>query len=97
MVCGRGLWKDALWRTYDLLIRLGYPGYNFETHTPAYLTRKRVMAAYCDSKDFVTEDRFYWMLGLTAILNHAYKLEKKHDKIVRGKKPVRILGKASFV
>jgi hypothetical protein len=55
------------------------------------------MAAYCDSKDFVTEDRFYWMLGLTAILNHAYKLEKKHDKIVRGKKPVRILGKASFV
>jgi hypothetical protein len=73
---GRGLWKDALWRTYDLLIRFGYTGYNFETHTPAYLTRKRVLAAYCDFKDFVTEDRFYGMLALTAILNHAYKLEK---------------------
>jgi hypothetical protein len=75
-VRGRGLWKDALWRTYDLLIRLGYTGYNCETHTPTYMTRKRVMAAYCDFKDFVTEDRFYGMLGLTAILNHAYKLEK---------------------
>ncbi|HWV99921.1 MAG TPA: hypothetical protein VNZ64_09540 [Candidatus Acidoferrum sp.] len=75
-VRGRGLWRDALWRTHDLLIRLGYTAYNFETHTPAYLTRKRVMAAYCDFKDFVTEDRFYGLLGLTAILNHAYKLEK---------------------
>jgi hypothetical protein len=75
-VRGRGLWREALWRTHDLLIRLGYTGYNFETHTPACLTRKRVMAAYCDFKDFVTEDRFYWMLGLTAILNHAYKMEK---------------------
>jgi hypothetical protein len=75
-VRGRGLWREALWRTHDLLIRLGYTGYNFETHTPACLTRKRVMAAYCDFKDFVTEDRFYGMLGLTAILNHAYKMEK---------------------
>jgi hypothetical protein len=73
---GRGLWKDALWRTYDLLVRLGYSGYNFETHTPTYLTRKRVMAAYCDFKDFVTQDRFYGILALTAILNHSYKVEK---------------------
>jgi hypothetical protein len=34
------------------------------------------MAAFCDLKDFVTEDRFYGLLGLTAILNHAYKAEK---------------------
>jgi Stealth protein CR2, conserved region 2 len=73
---GRGLWKDSLWRTFDLLTRLGYSGYNFETHTPGYLTRKRVMDAYCDFKDFITEDRFYGMLGLSAILNHAYKREK---------------------
>ncbi len=73
---GHGLWKDSLWRTYDLLVRLGYTGYNFETHTPLYLTRKRVLAAYCDFKDFVTEDRFYGMLGPTAILNHACKMEK---------------------
>jgi hypothetical protein len=75
-VRGSGTWKDALWRTHDLLVRLGYTGYNFETHTPTYLTKKRVMAAYCEFKDFVTEDRFYGMLGLSAILNHAYKVEK---------------------
>ena len=72
---GRGLWKDSLWRTYDLLTRLGYTGYNFETHTPTYLKRRWVMAAYCDFKDFVTEDRHYGMLGLTAILNHAHRQE----------------------
>jgi len=72
----RGIWVDSLWRTYDLLIRLGYTGYNFETHVPTYLTKKRVMDAYCDFKDFITEDRWYGMLGPTAILNHAYKHEK---------------------
>jgi hypothetical protein len=72
-VRGHGLWKDALWRTYDLLIRLGYTGYNAETHTPTYMTRKRVMAAYREFKDFVTEDRFYGVLALTVILNHACK------------------------
>jgi hypothetical protein len=71
-VRGRGQWMDALWRTYDTLIRLGYTGYNFETHTPTYLNRKWVMDAYCDLKDFVTEDRWYGMTGPTAILNHAY-------------------------
>jgi hypothetical protein len=34
---GDGLWRDSLWRTYDLLKRLKYTGYNFETHTPTYL------------------------------------------------------------
>jgi len=75
-VRGRGIWVDALWRTYDVLIRLGYTGYNFETHIPAYMTRKRVMDAYCDFKDFITEDRWYGLLGPTAILNHSYKQEK---------------------
>jgi hypothetical protein len=41
-----------------------------------YLTRKRVMAAYREFKDFVTEDRFFGMLGQSAILNHAHKMEK---------------------
>lgn len=70
---GRGAWKDSLWRTYDLLARLGYPGYNFETHTPTYLRRKWVMEAYCDFKDYVTDDRWYGMLGITAVLNHVVK------------------------
>jgi hypothetical protein len=73
---GRGLWLDGLWRTYDLLIRLGYTGYNFETHTPAYMTKKRVMDAFCEFKDFVTEDPWYGILGLTAVLNHAYRNER---------------------
>ena len=72
---GRGLWKSSLWRTYDLLVRLGYPGYNFEVHVPTYLTKKRVLEAYCAFQDFVTEDRWHGMLGPTAILNHAHKQE----------------------
>lgn len=72
---GRGLWKDSLWRTYDVLRRLGYPGYNCETHTPAYLRRRWVLNAYCDFKDYTTNDRWFGMLGLTAILNHVVKHE----------------------
>jgi hypothetical protein len=45
---GRGLWKDNLWRTRDLLVRLGYPAFNFEAHVPVYLTRKRVFEAYAE-------------------------------------------------
>lgn len=75
-VRGSGMWVDALWHTYDALIRLGYPGYNFETHVPAFMTKKRVMAAYSDFKDFITEDRWYGMLGLTAVLNHTFRHER---------------------
>jgi hypothetical protein len=72
----RGLFLDALWRTYDVLNRLGYRGYNFETHTPTYLTRKWVINAYRDLKDHVTQDRWNGLLGPTGILNHAYRQEK---------------------
>jgi hypothetical protein len=72
---GSGLWLDSLWRTYDLLKRLGYTGYNFETHTPTYYKRKWVFEAYGDLRDFVTEDRWYGLLGPTAILNHAFRQE----------------------
>jgi hypothetical protein len=70
---GRGVWRESLWRTYDLLRRLCYSGYNFETHTPTYFRRRWVFKAYCEFRDFVTEDRWYGMLGPTAILNHAYR------------------------
>lgn len=73
---GKGLWKEALWRTYDLLRRLGYPGYNFENHVPQYFTRTRVLESYRDLRDYVTQDRFYGLLASTAILNHAYKQER---------------------
>lgn len=71
----RGIWIDAMWRTHDTLIRLGYTGYNFETHVPTYLTKKRVMNAYCNFKDFTSEDRWFGMAGPTSILNHAFKNE----------------------
>lgn len=73
---GRGLWKDSLWRTYDLLTRLDYPGFNFETHVPHFLTRKRVLDAFCQFKDFVTEDPHFGIVGPSAVLNHAYRAEK---------------------
>lgn len=53
--------------------RLGYPGFNFETHAPYYLTKRRVFVAYRDLHDFVTEDWRAGMVGPTGILNHAYK------------------------
>lgn len=56
-------------------MRLGYTGYNFETHTPACLTERRVFDAYCEFRDFTTEDRWFGMLGPTAILNHAFRRE----------------------
>jgi hypothetical protein len=73
---GQGVWKGMLWQTYDTLRRLGYPGLNFESHTPRYLTKKRVFDAYCDLKDYVSQDRWYGMLGATAIMNHALKAEQ---------------------
>ena len=74
---GSGLWKESLWRTSELLQRLQYPVYNFETHVPTYFTRKRIFEAWCDFQDFTTQDRWFGMLGPTAILNHALK----HDQL----------------
>jgi hypothetical protein len=72
----RGMFRDTLWRTYDLLKRMGYTGYNFETHCPTYYTKRRVLEAYLEFKDFVTEDRWQGILGPTAILNHAYAKDR---------------------
>ena len=68
----RSIWKDSLWRTYDLLTRFGYTGCNFETHTPTYLTKKRILEAF---SDFITEDPWYGPMAITAIMNHAHKKE----------------------
>jgi hypothetical protein len=73
---GGGRWRESLWRTYDLLKRLEYTGYNFETHTPSYFRRRWVFEAYCEFRDFVTQDRWFGMVGITAILNHAYRHQR---------------------
>ncbi|TWT55531.1 class I SAM-dependent methyltransferase [Allorhodopirellula solitaria] len=80
---GTGLWAESLWRTYDLLVRLGYPTYNFETHTPTFYRKQWVQDAYEDFQDFVTQDRWYGMLGPTAVLNHAC-LHGPMDLVHRG-------------
>jgi hypothetical protein len=76
---GRGLYKDALWRTHDTLKRLGYGSLNFECHVPHAYTRKRIWNAYCDLADFVTEDRYYGLLCHLAVFNHAVKHEGLTD------------------
>jgi hypothetical protein len=72
---GKGLYKDALWRTYDTLRRLGYGGLNFECHVPRYYRRKWIWEAYCELQDFVTEDRYYGLLCATAVMNYVLKQE----------------------
>jgi len=69
----QSLWRESLWRTADLLARFELPTYNFETHVPAYLTKARVLEAFCAFRDFITEDRLYGPLALTTILNLALK------------------------
>jgi len=76
---GRGLYKDALWRSYDTLRRLGYGSLNFECHVPQPYTKKRIWDAYCDLQDFVTEDRYYGLLLHLAVFNHAVKHEGLSD------------------
>lgn len=69
-------WRLALARTARTLLRLGYPAYNFETHTPHYLTRKMVFEAYSDFHEVIPTDRLARLTGPTAILNHAHKSER---------------------
>lgn len=70
---GQGLWKSALWRTYDSLLRKGYPALNYECHVPIVLHRRIVWRAYCEFLDFVSEDRYAGFLAKTAILNFQMK------------------------
>jgi hypothetical protein len=78
---GKGLFKDALWRTYDTLRRLGYGGLNFECHVPQFYTRRRIWEAYCELQDFVSEDRYFGLLAHTAIFNHAVRHEPLTDLV----------------
>ncbi len=77
---GKGLWKDHLWRTRDLLVRLGYTAFSFEVHTPMFMTKKRVLDAYHEFREFVAKDRWGGMMGISAVLNHAIKHEYSAGK-----------------
>lgn len=70
---GRGLFKDALWRTHDILKRFDYSVLNFENHVPTLLTKRQVLDAYLHFEDFITEDRYGGLLAQTTILNYALK------------------------
>jgi hypothetical protein len=70
---GRGVWKDALWRTHDTLVRLGYGSLNFECHAPQPFNKRLIWEAFSTFQDYITEDRFYGLLVHTAVFNYALK------------------------
>ncbi len=73
----RGAWIDSVWRTYDVMTRLGYSCFNFENHVPTYMKKKWVQEAYRDLKIFVTQERFTGICGQSGILNHSLRSEKR--------------------
>jgi len=70
---GGGKWKEQLWGTYDILKRFGYAGYNFESHTPAPLTKKLAFEAFMAFRPFLSEERYEGMLAATTIYNFAVR------------------------
>jgi len=38
---GQSGWQQKLWRTYDLLVHMGYSTYNYESHTPMHINRQQ--------------------------------------------------------
>lgn len=72
---GEGLWRESLWRTYDMLQRLGYPAINYESHILHLMHRKWVWNAYREFADFASEDPHFGFVGPTAIFNYRMKHE----------------------
>ncbi len=72
---GTGEWREQLWRSFDWWLQLGYPTFNFETHTPRHMTKRQIFDAYAQLRDYVSEDRHGGMVGPSGILNHAVKHE----------------------
>jgi len=72
-VRGTSPFQQQLWRTYDLLREYGYPGYNFESHTPQPYTRKRVFEAFMAFRRLLSEERYGGMVSATAIGNYAIR------------------------
>lgn len=70
-----GRWRQQLWRSFDWWKRLGYPTFNFESHTPRHMTKRRLFDAYAAFRDYVTEDRYQGMIGPSGVLNHALRHE----------------------
>ncbi len=40
---GRSDWQMKIWRTYDLLVHMGYPTINYESHTPMRIEREKYL------------------------------------------------------
>jgi len=70
---GSGPWKEQLWRTFDLLKKYGYAGYNFETHTPQPYTKKLAFEAFMAFRQFLSEDRHGGLVAPTTLYNYALK------------------------
>jgi hypothetical protein len=70
---GTGPWKDQLWRTFDLLTKYGYSGYNFEVHMPQFMTKKLVFETFMAFRDFTRVERYGGILSATAIFNYGIR------------------------
>jgi hypothetical protein len=71
----KGLFKEALWRTYDVLRRLKLPTINHESHLPLPMTKAQILHASQKFRPYLSEDRFFGLLAKTAILNLAQSVE----------------------
>ena len=72
---GRGMYKDALWRTHDTLKRLGYGSLNFECHVPQPYTRKRHLERLLRPAGFRHRGPLLRPAVHLAVFNHAVKHE----------------------
>jgi hypothetical protein len=72
---GTGLYKEALWRTYDLLVARGLLRLNFETHAPLVLTKERIVAAASEFRGELSQDRYGGPLAQLAVMNLALRRE----------------------
>jgi hypothetical protein len=70
---GDSPWKRSLWRAFDVLKQYGYPGYNFESHVPAPVTKKMVFEVFMAFRPFLSEVRHESLPAATLIYNYALK------------------------
>ena len=79
-------WQLKLWRTYDLLIHMGYTTYNFESHTPMRVNRQtyeQVAKLFLNIEKVATHDYHsycpataYW--NITGNTGRSYRFAKDY-------------------
>ena len=68
--------REQLRRSFDWLRERGYPTFNFESHTPWHMTKRRLFQTFKTFQEFISEERYGGMVAPSAILNYAAKHER---------------------